>query len=125
MTHRERLIRFVVGEPRDESNQGAWHELANKRDGTAHLALHAAPNVEAEVDLLEGAMPGDGYAEEACVGEEKADEAHDSIASPRVQFGSRRHEGTKQRRLNGIVEHDEVPPFGRQECSRQRNARLK
>ena len=80
-----------------------------------YAAAASATNVETEVYFLEGLMKRNCAAEYARFVELEADEARVSEAFVRIEFCAGWDEWLQERRFHGIVQHEQVLPFGGEE----------
>ena len=80
-----------------------------------YAAAASATNVETEVYFLEGLVKRDRTTEYASFVELKSDEARVIEAFVRIEFCAGWDEWLQERRLHGIVQHEQVLPFGGEE----------
>ena len=69
------------------------------------------PNVEAQVYFLEIAVKRKGNSENAGPKKKKSDHADIGDRVKRIEFQAARDQSLEQLRINGVIEHHEVPPF--------------
>src|SRR5204863_8675979 len=82
------------------------------------------PDVEAEIDLLEIAVPGNGNAAHPGGQEEEAHDAHERPPLPEIDLRAPWHQRRQNLRRHLVVEHREIPPAGGEEGTGGRHASL-
>ena len=112
MSHRHRHVRLVVKPSRHGRDGVTGHKLSNEHDGPPDLSIGRRPaHVEAQVHFLERSVEWNGQAMNASVGEEKADETHESDAVPGIQNGALRNQRFEELGWAGVgEEYETLPP---------------
>src|ERR1043165_3110746 len=115
MAHRQRYVVFIIKCARHEGDCPAGHEFLDEGDGTPLGASVAAFDVEAQVDFSEIAVEWNRKAQHARVEEHETHEADQRAPLPQIQLGARRHTPRENRRIDLVIEHGEIAPFGGEE----------
>ena len=101
----------LVVDPAGDCRDGDLRDdLLHEDDAAPGLVAALAADVEPQVDLLEIAMKRDRHAEDAHAEEEEAYHAEERLAVPGIDFRSTRR--TEDGRIDLVVQHEEMPPFG-------------
>jgi hypothetical protein len=115
MPRRQRHVRFVVDDARDQRDRDAWHDFLHEHDATAHDAIDRAADVEPQVDLVEVGVERDREPLQPRLQETKRHEADDVAALPRIEFDSARDQRREDGFVDVVLDEHEVAPGGAQE----------
>ena len=111
MRHGNAGVILAVRQPSDGGYSDLGHEFANEDDTTAV----SATNVKAQVHFFKRLVKRHGTAEQASLVEFETNEAGVGDAVMSVEFSSCRNERAQQLRLDDVVQHEQVLPFGGEE----------
>src|SRR6185369_8902980 len=121
VAHGKRHVVLTVKHPGQPGDREARDQLLHEDHPAAVVpavltaSRRPPPHVEAEVDLLEIAVEGDGDALDDRLREHEPDDADVRLAAERVERGPRGHPALEQGRVDLVVQQDQPPPFRAQE----------
>ena len=115
MRHRQGEIRLVGERARGEGDERMRDEFPDE-DHPAPLGLRAlAPDIEAQVYLLEIAVEREGDAPDARAQEEKSDDGDEMTATPRIELGGGGEVRREHARVHLVIEHRQMALLGGEE----------
>src|SRR5690606_33485660 len=88
------------------------HDLFNENNPSANFAIHSSLYVESQIDLLKIHVKRHTNSQNTRVQEHKPDKAHETLPIVKIEFAARRNERLDQRRINRVIRHYQVAPFG-------------
>src|SRR5262249_21785463 len=115
VTHGKREVVLVVDRPGEPGDRPPRHHFLHEDDAATPAVLVPAPDIEAEVQLLEVAMSVNRHAANPGIEEAEPDDAHERAAVPAIELGSTRDERGEEGRIDLVVQHREVAPLRGQE----------
>src|SRR6516165_9604210 len=117
MAHWQGHVSFAVDILRYRRDRPARNNLADENDASGDFVSFSATNVEPQVHLIEIAVKRNRQTADPSPQETKTDQADKQLSVPAIQFRPRRNVLGQNGRLNLVVQHREVAPFGCQENS--------
>lgn len=116
MAHGECDVIFAVRDAGDGGDGAARDDFADEKDAAADFGARFAADIEAEINLVEIRVEGDGEeAEELRFEETEADEADVGFSFMGVELGATRDVEAKESRIGFVIEHQQVAPLGGEE----------
>jgi hypothetical protein len=82
------FVRFVVGQPGDQSDKRRAYELPNKHDAVADLIADATVDIESQIDFVEVPVKRNGEPAQTRVEELKPDRTDQGSVPPEIEFGA-------------------------------------
>src|SRR5580658_9311723 len=110
----QRQVRFVVNGASHEGDGHARNDFLDENYGPTPGIIRPAPDIKPQIDFLEMAMEGDGNSADPGFLKKKADEADKGFTIPKIQLRSCGHEWRENFRVNLIIQHRQMTPFGGQ-----------
>src|SRR4029453_18198886 len=115
VTHRDGDVVLAVENPGRDGNGRPRHQLLDEDNGASPALARPPPDVEAQVHLLEVAMPGNSDSENPRVEKQKPDQADKCPPAPVVELCPGWDQWTYDRRIDLEVQHRQMAPLGSQE----------
>ena len=113
MSHREAAVIFAIYEPRNCCHSLPWNDLGNEYNAPAIFGAFPTANIKPQIYFLKIRMKRDGNsAEQPRAAKTKSYEADVGLTHEGIHNCAARDVLAQQERINLIIQHDEIPPFG-------------
>src|SRR5215831_14973215 len=115
MRRRPGYISLVVKDAGDRRHAAARDDLADEGHASPQFILLAAPDVEAQVDLVKIAVQRNRDTKHLHGKKAKPDQADETPSLPQIELCSPWNQAIEQCRINLVVEHEHVAQLGGEE----------
>ena len=114
MCHRHGKIVFVVTFSRNEGDGYSGNQLLDEDDSASPAIVCFSANIKSQIDFFKTAVKRDRDSANAHFLKEKPDQTYIRFSVPKIQLCTGWNKGCKRSRLNFVIKHCQVTPFGSQ-----------